>query len=258
MGRSHRAPCRLIFADVTPPIIAGFQRWRALLFVHWEVPRAALRALLPAALEIDTFQDRAYVGLIPFAIPEARPPRPLPPVPTAASFLETNLRTYVKANGLPGIWFFSLEAASSLAVLGARAAYGLPYHRATMTSTAADGGTTVTGEHQIRYRSHRRWPGPRPADLQIDYSVGAPIGTAVAGTLEHFLIERYTLFVQRRGLGLMRANVRHAPYPLQRATVHAVDETLTRAAGLLALGRRAPDLFSPGVDVDIGAPERVR
>jgi uncharacterized protein YqjF (DUF2071 family) len=243
---------------VSHPIVAGFQRWRALLFVHWEVPAATLRALVPASLEIDTFENRAYVGLIPFAIPEARPPSPLPPVPTAARFLETNLRTYVKANGQPGIWFFSLEAASTLAVLGARAAYGLPYFRAQMSSTAGDGGSTVIENQQIRYRSHRQWPGPRPADLQIDYSVGAPMGTAVAGTLTHFLIERYTLFVQRRALGLMRANVRHEPYPLQQATVHAVNESLTRAAGLLALGRRAPDLFSPGVDVDILAPERVR
>jgi uncharacterized protein len=247
---------------VSSPIIAGFQRWRDLLFVHWEVPRATLRALVPPALEIDTFEDRAYVGLIPFAIPEARPPGRLPPVPTAAAFLETNLRTYVKGNGQPGIWFFSLEAASTLAVLGARAAYGLPYFRATMSSSAGEPGTTATatatGDRPIRYRSHRLWPGPRPADLQIEYSVGAPMGTAVPGTLEHFLIERYTLFVQRRALGLLRANVRHAPYPLQRATVHAVDETLSRAAGLLALGRRAPDLFSPGVDVDIFAPERVR
>jgi uncharacterized protein YqjF (DUF2071 family) len=238
--------------------LKGYQRWRALLFVHWEVPVANLRPLVPASLEIDTFNERAYVGLIPFAIPEARPLRSLPPVPTAVSFLETNLRTYVKAGGQPGIWFFSLEAASSLAVLGARAGFGLPYFRAHMSSSAGDRGANVTPGEVIRYRSHRLWPGPRPADLEIEYSVGGPMGTAEAGTLEHFLVERYTLFVQRRTLGLMRANVRHSPYPLRRAEVRAVNETLTRAAGLPGLGRRAPDLFSEGVDVEIGLPERVR
>lgn len=254
-------PARRIFPVVSSPsssTLAGYQRWRALLFVHWEVPVANLRPLVPAALEIDTFNDRAYLGLIPFAIPEARPLQGMPPVPTADSFLETNLRTYVKVNGERGIWFFSLEAASSLAVLGARAGFGLPYFRAHMSSSAADQGTSVTPGEVVRYRSHRLWPGPRPADLSIDYSVGEPMGTAVAGTLEHFLVERYTLFVRRRALGLMRANVRHTPYPLRRAEVRAVDETLTRAAGLLGLGRRTPDLFSEGVDVEIGTPERVR
>jgi uncharacterized protein len=242
---------------VSHSIPVGFQRWRALLFVHWEVPVSTLRLLVPAGLEIDMFQDRAYVGLIPFAIPEARPPKPLPAIPMASAFLETNLRNYVKGNGQPGIWFFSLEAASTLAVLGARAAYGLPYFRAQMSSTAPDRSGTVRTGQEVRYRSQRLWPGPRPADLRVDYTVGEELGTATPGTLEHFLIERYFLFVQRRGLGLTRARVRHRSYPLRKATAHAVEETLTRAAGLSELGTRTPDLFSDGVDVDIFSPERV-
>ena len=214
---------------------------------------AALRALIPAALEIDTWQGKAFVGLIPFDIPEVRPLRSLPPMPTAARFLEINLRTYVKHDGQPGIWFFSLEAESTVAVMGARAAYGLPYYRARMSMSPRAPATSTT----VRYVSDRLWPGPRPAHLRIDYSVGEEIGAAAPGTREHFLIERYTLFAQR-SFGLIRARVRHHPYPLRRASVHAVDETLTRAAGLLSLGRRAPDLYSEGVDVDIHAPERVR
>ena len=240
-------------------LVVGFQRWRSLLFVHWEVPQATLRALVPRALEIDTWQGKAFVGLIPFDIPEVRPLRNLPPVPGADRFLETNLRTYVRHQGQPGIWFFSLEAQSTLAVMGARATFGLPYYRARMSVNAP--GPVASGavppDLQVRYTSERRRPGPRPAHLRIDYSVGAALGVAQPGSLEHFLVERYTLFV-KRAFGLVRGNVRHQPYPLRRATVHAVDETLTRAAGLLALGKRAPDLFSDGVDVDILAPRWVR
>jgi hypothetical protein len=230
----------------------GLQRWRSLLFVHWEVPLAVLRRHVPPELEIDTFQGKAYVTLIPFDIPEVRPFKVLPGVPTAARFLETNLRTYVKHGGEGGIWFFSLEAESTLAVAGARFAYGLPYFRADMRMESSGPGGNV------HYRSQRLAPGPRPADLTVDYIAGEPIGVAAPGTLEHFLVERYTLFSQHWALGLVRANVRHQPYPLRRATVSALTESLTRAAGLTDLGARAPDLYSDGVDVDIFAPERVR
>ena len=236
--------------DVLNSMPVGLQRWRSLLFVHWEIPVTALRALIPPSLEIDTFEGKAYVGLIPFDIPEVRPLKVLPRVPTAGRFLETNLRTYVRHRGQPGIWFFSLEAESSLAVVGARAAYGLPYYRARMHMTEPAGG--------IHYQSERLAPGPRPANLRVAYSIGEPLGNALPGSLEHFLIERYTLYAQHWGLGLVRANVRHQPYPLRRASVSAVEESLTRAAGLFALGDRTPDFYSQGVDVDIFPPERVR
>jgi uncharacterized protein YqjF (DUF2071 family) len=227
----------------------GSQRWRDLLFVHWPVPADRLRALLPAALALDTFEGVAYLGLVPFAMKDVRPLRGLPPLPTAAAFPETNLRTYVRHQGEPGVWFFSLDAASTLAVAGARLRFGLPYFRADMELVRA-------GE-SVRYRSHRRWPGPRPATLELQYTVGAPLGPARPGTREHFLVERYVLFAQRRG-ALVRGQVRHSPYPLRQAQVGALVETLTSAAGLTHDDGRPPDLYSEGVDVDIFAPAVVR
>jgi hypothetical protein len=104
----------------------GHQRWRNLLFLHWPMPLEALRPLVPRELEIDLFTGQAYVSLIPFLIDESRPvgvPRAL-----ATRLLETNLRTYVRAeDGEAGIYFFSLDASSLLAVAAARLLYGLPY-----------------------------------------------------------------------------------------------------------------------------------
>ena len=125
---------------------AGYQRWRDLLFLHWPMPRDVIRPLLPNGLEIDSLAGQAYVSLIPFVIAESRPARV--PRALAARFLETNLRTYVRApDGEPGIYFFSLEASSLLAVAAARLLYGLPYFPAAM-SMRRDGA-------DVEYVSHR-------------------------------------------------------------------------------------------------------
>lgn len=235
---------------------AGFQRWRSLLFVHWEVAVDRLRALVPSPLQIDTFGGKAYVGLIAFDMPEVRPLRALPPVPTAARFLETNLRTYVTLAGQPGVWFFSLEAASTLAVLAARAVFGLPYFRADMTMMS----TTTPRGTETHYTSRRmRLPAvgsARPATLSLSYQTGDAIGPAAAGTLEHFLVERYTLYARHPLLGLLRGHVRHQPYPLRRATVSHLEQSLTAAAGIESLGFQLPHLYSDGVDVDVSPPAK--
>lgn len=227
----------------------GFQRWRSLLFLHWPVEIEALRALVPRPLEIDTFEGQAYVGLIPFRMFDVRPWRRLPPVPSATSFLETNLRTYVRHEGRPGVWFFSLDAASTLAVIGARLGFGLPYFRATMDEQR--------DSNLLMYESRRLAPGPRPARLKVAARVGHPLGTARAGTLEYFLVERYSLFARHLGGTLLRGDVHHSPYPLRRAEVLELDETLLAAAGLGGGQPRPPDLYSDGVDVDIFAPQRI-
>jgi uncharacterized protein YqjF (DUF2071 family) len=230
---------------VTTPL-TGFQRWRSLLFVHWEVPLDSLRPLVPAALEIDTFAGRAFVGVVAFDIPELRPVKALPPPPGARRFLETNVRTYVRHHGQPGVWFFSLDAASTLAVLGARASFGLPYFKAAMRWQR-------DGDH-VRYHSERRWPAPRPATLDLEYEISAPLGPAAPGTLEHFLVERYVLFARHPLLGLVEGRVHHPPYPLRRARVHRIQQSLLAAAGIATTGERTADWFSDGVDVDVSPP----
>ena len=111
----------------------GYQQWRSLLFLHWPVPINVLRLLVPAELELDLLDGVAYVGVVPFVMQGVRPR--WWPQRGAFEFLETNVRTYVHHQGRPGVYFFSLDAASRLAVWAARRFWGLPYFHAEMRMT---------------------------------------------------------------------------------------------------------------------------
>ncbi len=224
---------------------AGYQRWRSLLFLHWPIPVEVLRPLVPSRLSIDVYDGTAYVGLTPFLVRGARPVGA--PDALSLDFLETNVRTYVHIDGRdPGVYFFSLDAASLLAVVGARVALGLPYFHARMRMDYRDG--------VVDYRA-RRLVGSRPG-LAVRYELGEPLGPAVPGTLEHFLIERYVLHVDRP-IGLLTVRVHHAPYPLQRARVLTLDDSLIAADGLPEpLGLPPLVHYAAGVDVDVFPPRR--
>ena len=202
---------------------------------------------------MDTYEGRAYVGVIPFDVIGARAPL-LPPVPGTSAWHELNVRTYVHLDGRePGVWFFSLDASNLLAALAARAGYRLPYCHAEMA--------LATLPREIRYFSVRRRLGRRPAVFEASARAGETLGSAAPGTLEHFLVERYVLYADWGGGRLRVAQVHHRPYPLQRAEVdHLVYETLLLADGLPAPATApsgAPHvLFSPGVDVEVFAPRR--
>jgi uncharacterized protein YqjF (DUF2071 family) len=221
----------------------GYQDWRSLLFLHWPVPVEALRPLLPAPLSIDLYEGTAYVGLIPFAVERARPA--LVPARLGLDFLETNVRTYVHVGGCdPGVYFFTLDAASRLAVIGARLSLGLPYVRARMAMRRRDG--------VVEYGMQRLSRG-RPR-LAVRYTVGEHLGASRPGTLEHFLIERYLLHV-RRGPSLWTVRVHHQPYPVQRAEVLDLRDELLAADGLPApVGPPPLAHYAAGVDVEVFAP----
>jgi uncharacterized protein len=198
------------------------QIWRHLGLLHWPIDAAAVSSLLPADLEVDTFDGVAYLGIVPFTIPLSRTPRL--GLPIAPAFHEVNLRTYVHRGGRdPGVWFFSLDAASRLAVAGARAAYHLPYFHARMSLEVSDDET-------VAYRSRRQVTG-QVAELGGRYAPTGPVAPAGAGTREFFLAERYLLYAWD-GRRLSSARVHHLPYPLQPAAAFDVRETLTSAAGL--------------------------
>jgi uncharacterized protein len=225
------------------------QSWWDLLFLHWEVEASLLRPIVPPALDLDTFEGHAFIGLVPFTMTGVRPVW-APPLPFLSSFHEVNVRTYVHRSGQdPGVWFFSLDASSRLAVIGARALFRLPYHFARMSLTRRSDGS-------IDYTSDRRWPGPRPGRCAIRYAPEGVVCPAAPGTLEHFLVERYLLYAQSRAQ-LYRGQVHHAPYPLQSAAVSTLDLGLLAAEGLRLPVAPPVVHYARGVEVELFPLQRV-
>ena len=183
-------------------------QWHDLLFMHWPLPAAVLRPYIPSALVLETFDGAAWLGIVPFRMAGTRP-RFVPPLPWVSAFPELNVRTYVTAEGKPGVWFFSLDASNPLAVRGARALFHLPYYDAIM-QVEHDGSV-------VRYtstRTHRRAPG---ATFAGRYRPSGPVLYAAADSLDYWLTERYCLYAADRRGRVWRGNIHHARWPLQPA-----------------------------------------
>lgn len=204
------------------------QTWSKLLFAHWPVPPEQIRPLLPPTVTLDTFDGQAWVGVVPFDISAIRP-RLLPPIPTMARFLELNVRTYVIRDGKPGVWFFSLDAASRLAVEGARLAFHLPYFNARM-SLRMEGDT-------VHYMSERRDDRAGAGVFKARYRPIGEVFQSRTGSLEAFLTERYCLYSATESGRVYRANIHHMPWPLQLAEAEIETNTVADAFGI-----RLPDV----------------
>jgi len=218
--------------------VAGYQKWRHLLFLHWQIPVDILRPMVPEELTLDVHEGIAYIGVVPFVMQDVRPWRWWPTA-TAFHFLETNVRTYVHCQGRPGVYFFSLDAGSRLAVSAARHGWGLPYHFAQMK-------IQQHGE-QIHYETIRN-TGPRHT---VNYRIGPALESSQPDSLEFFLLERYLLFVQRNQRVFV-GQVHHRPYPARQATLLNVHDELIAASGLpQPEGDPCCVHYAEGVDVDI-------
>lgn len=203
------------------------QTWNDVSFLHWRYDPAAVRPLLPRGLDLDVHDGGAWVGLVPFYITGLTPPH-APAIPYLSNFPETNVRTYATDRaGKRGVWFFSLDAARLLAVIGARAGYALPYFWSRMR-VLWDGRTA-------RYRSERLHAPPAASDLEV--RIGEPV--VEQSDLEIFLTMRLRLYAVRAGR-LWKADIAHQPWPLRRAEAVRVEESLVRAAGLPAPSNAPP------------------
>jgi len=216
------------------------QTWEDLLFVHWRVDHDELARQLPPELPPETHDGAAWLGITPFRLTNFRV-RGLPPLPRVSFFPELNVRTYVTLDGKPGIWFFTLDAASQLAVEAAKRLYRLPYHRAKMTAEWS--GSFVD------YESAR--PG---AAFSARYRGEGEPFTARPGTLEYFLTGRYCRYTADGGR-LYRAEIPHPPWPLQSG--EATIDLNTMAP--IALPPDEPHLlFAARQDVVVWPLEEVR
>jgi uncharacterized protein YqjF (DUF2071 family) len=216
------------------------QRWHDLLFAHWAVEPAVVRALVPAVLPLDLRDGRAWIGVVPFRMSGVRP-RLVPSLLRLSAFAELNVRTYVTLGDKPGVYFFSLDAASALAVASARALFHLPYYRAAM-SLVSDG-------EAICYTSRRTHGGATPAELRVRYGPLGPACSAAPGSLDEWLTARYCLYTVDRQGRPRRCEIHHAPWPLQPAEARFDRNTMTAAAGI-ALPDEPPLLhFARSLDV---------
>lgn len=194
------------------------QVWRDLLFAHWPVPAEHLRSLVPDGLELDLYESRAWVAVVPFRMTGIRL-RWTPPVPWLSAFCELNVRTYVTDGRRPGVLFASLDAANRIAVAIARRWYHLPYFHARMS--LCDDGTT------IRYASRRIHAGAPPAAFEATYAPTGPVDLARPGSLAHWLTERYCLYTADGDGALYRGEIDHAPWPLQPASATFATNAMT-------------------------------
>lgn len=228
---------------------AGYQSWQRLTFMHWRVPVDEMQNLLPAPLTVDSFDGSAWIGLVPFSMERIRPWWS-PAVPGVSWFLETNVRTYVRhPDGQTGVWFFSLEANSALAVWIARQFWNLPYYRAALTLDRV----VAESVEQTDYTGVRRNSEGTRYRLSVRVPKGEVQKEAPTGTLEHFLVERYLLFARDRKGRLFTGRVHHVPYRICTAEVEIAENSLVDACGCRLADPRRPDhiAYSDGVDVRV-------
>ena len=207
-------------------------RWCDLAFVHWEIDPVELRKRLPAGLEPDLFDDRGWIGVVPFNMLGVAP-RFAPAVAPLSNFPEINVRTYVVRDGTPGVWFFSLDVPSRLAVWSARTFFHLPYFHARM-SVHNEGGTVHYASERgaLRFRANYRSTGRRefPED-----------------SFARWATERYCLYSQAPDGRIFRGEVQHQQWPLESADMELGQNTLL---GDLPVGPQHPEvLFSKALDV---------
>jgi uncharacterized protein len=237
LGRTDHRPWPL----PEPPWILAMS-WHDLAFLHWPVSAAALAGKIPRGLTLDTFESDAYLGVVPFHMTGVRP-RLCPPVPGVSSFVELNVRTYVVAEGKPGVWFFSLDATSRLAVRGARRFFHLPYFDARMSSERKSGF--------VQYHLERTHRGAPEARFAARYRGTGP---ARRSELESWLTERYCLYAESNGR-IFRGEIHHPPWPLEEGEVEIEDIDMTRSLDLDLPRTRPLVHFAERLDV-IGWPLR--
>ncbi len=220
------------------------QRWERVLFLHWRVDAADLRARLPAGLDIQERDGSAWVSLLPMHIADMRL-RWMVPVVHLTHFAEINLRTYVSHRGRPGVWFLRILAANRVGSWIGRNVFDTPYEDAAVRCEWDGDGVQAVGE-----RGDSR--------LRVDYRPAGPPSAPPAGSLDEFLAERYALFARRRRGGLALGAVQHAPWQLQEVEYDLHDNTVLAAAGLPLPARPDRAFYAAATESHVWPLERIQ
>jgi uncharacterized protein len=198
------------------------QSWHDLLFAHWPVNPAELRARVPSEFTLDLFEGSAWLGIVPFRMTNVAP-RGVPALPWVSEFSELNVRTYVRVADEPGIFFFSLDAGNALAVHAARTMLNLPCFTASM-SVSEDKGV-------VEYES-RRDACRGAAEFHATYGPAGTPFAAKRGSLEYFLTERYCLYNVNHHDEPYRLDIHHLPWRLRPARADVAANTMAEVHGI--------------------------
>jgi uncharacterized protein len=219
-----------------PPPWVWSQRWSDLLFLHWRVPARSLRDRLPPGVEAEEYDGAAWVSLVLFRL-KVRP-RWLPFVPGLSTLTEANLRTYVRAGGMSGIYFLSIFADNPLAVRLARLLTPLPYRVARMSYRRAGGA----------FRFERGADGPT-----LEFRPSGGRREPDEDSLDAWLLERYRAFARTGRDGLTVAEVEHPPWRV--AEVEFILSPPAEDSWLDGVPARPPDAahYADGMDARFGA-----
>ena len=221
--------------------------WRHLLFENWPVDPDTVAAHLPTSVEVDEHDGSAWLSVVPFANRSVRP-KGLPAA-LGVELPELNLRTYVTHDGVPGVYFFSLDAEGLAGVVGARLFHHLPYYYARISMESTEDG--------VSFSSRRFEPGERPARFEATYRPDGEAFDSRSDPLAEFLVERYRFYTEATGGSLRYSNVSHEPWTLYPATATVETRSLLRANGFRIPEAEPVYLYSPGVDIDASRSRRV-
>ena len=184
----------------------GVQYWKTPAFFHWRVPYDTLRALVPSPFELDTFNNETWVSVVPFQATKTYP-RVGRQFFSLGPLWQLNVRTYIRFNGMPGVYFLKIYTNSKLSRIAARTLLSLPYedaHFATHSNkeTASCFMTLPKVSNEAQF-----YMNVKPAS-QLYYPN--------QDSLAYWLTERYH-FYGIKGKRIIEASIDHLPWQLQTA-----------------------------------------
>ncbi len=219
-----------------------YQDWRDLLFLHWQCDKNEIQKTLPPGLYVDTFEGNAFITIASFSMTKLKL-LCLPQIPGLKKFFEVNLRTYVyDKNGIPGVWFYSLDIDSVIFSNLGKYFFSLPYFYSDLSQEIRDNEIIFKGN---RYEN-------QSPSMEFSYRFDKKnIFLAKDETLDFFLIERYVFFF----FDSKKVNpvwVHHRPYPLNEVKLLQCEHTFWKTSPFHFL-KNSPDYVhcSPGIDVAV-------
>lgn len=221
--------------------------WRHLLFENYPVDPEVMDAHLPDSLAPDTFDGSAWLSVVPFTNVNVRP-KGLP-TQLGVRLPELNVRTYVTRDGVPSVYFFSLDAQGVSSVIGARLFHHLPYFYARISLEWSDG--------RVQFASRRLHPGSRPAHYEASYwPVDEPF-SAPNDPFGEFLVERYRFYTEAQDGSIRYTDVDHEPWTLYPAAAEITTSTLLKSHGFAEPEAEPVCYYSPGLDVTASGSKRL-